>query len=397
MVTVVDSGGKQYVSPGGTAEYTIISGGTLELGSGALLGGYPVVFAGPGGTLRIDGTAMPSDTISGLVGGDTFDLAGIPYVSSGSVNLLSGNVLQIVESGQTYDLNLDSAQYFLSEYFTVSSGATGETEVSLVQVPLTTSAEVNAGLVAEGITVGHGGSLIVLSGGTATATVIDSGGTLLVSSGGFAYATTLLSGGSEIVSSGGIDLIAQISGSKQDVFGLVIEATVLNGSQVVELGATASGTILSGGSEIVSAGAIDDEAQISGGTQFDYGTVSDATIFTGSQVVEATTSASGTILSGGAQLVYGLASSAVVIGGSEYVELGGRAIGATLEGGTYVSGAFLSALAFVYGAASNTSVGGTDAYEYVEFRRYGYERHDRRRRNRNRQRRWRRPRCLCPG
>ena len=46
-------------------------------------------------------------------------------------------------------------------------------------------------------------------------------------------------------------------------------------------------TIYSGGSEIVSAGGTDDGAQISGGTQLDYGLASGATIVSGVEVIEA--------------------------------------------------------------------------------------------------------------
>ena len=66
--------------------------------------------------------------------------------------------------------------------------------------------------------------------------------------------TKLFGGGTEILSSGGADRGAQVSGGKQDVFGLASGATVFTGSQVVELGGTALNTVLSGGTMVVESG-----------------------------------------------------------------------------------------------------------------------------------------------
>jgi autotransporter passenger strand-loop-strand repeat protein len=51
----------------------------------------------------------------------------------------------------------------------------------------------------------------------------------------------------------------------------------------------------------VSSGGTDLGAQVSGGTQFDYGFASGVTVFTGSQVVESGGTASGSIVSGGTE------------------------------------------------------------------------------------------------
>ena len=66
----------------------------------------PIQFNGSGGTLKIDGTVMPSATISGLVLGDIIDLAGISFDSNGSTTALSGNVLQVTEHGSSYFLHV---------------------------------------------------------------------------------------------------------------------------------------------------------------------------------------------------------------------------------------------------------------------------------------------------
>ena len=147
-------GGTEYVASGGTALSVVISGGTLELASGASTSGTPITFAvGAEGTLQIDGTAMPSSVISGFVAGDTIDLAGVSFTNSGSATLLSGNVLQVVESSRTYDLNFAPSQDFLSEHFTLSAGTAG-TDVGLVQSAVTNVATVASGQVVEDVMLG---------------------------------------------------------------------------------------------------------------------------------------------------------------------------------------------------------------------------------------------------
>jgi hypothetical protein len=98
---------------GGT---TIANGSTLEIGAGDAAGSGDITFSGTGNTLRIDGTTMPSNTIVGMAPGNTIDLAGIAYDSTGTGSAdLVGNQLQITENGQTYDLILSGIP--AGEYF----------------------------------------------------------------------------------------------------------------------------------------------------------------------------------------------------------------------------------------------------------------------------------------
>jgi antigen 43 len=126
--------------------------------------------------------------------------------------------------------------------------------------------------------------------------------------------------------------------------------------------------IESGGIESIAAGGTDAGAQISGGTQLDFGLASGATIIAGSQVVEAGGSASGTIVSGGTLdvLASGVASLAAIdSGGTEVVSAGGTDLGAQISGGEQdvfglASGAAISAglqVVEVAGTASTTVVG----------------------------------------
>ncbi|MGY3698448.1 autotransporter passenger strand-loop-strand repeat protein [Bradyrhizobium sp. USDA 3240] len=102
----VFAGGAEVVSSGGSTGPVTISGGVVELQAGSVASGG-ITFSGSGAQLKIDSTSMPTTTISGLVLGDSIDLAGVTFSSGGSVTLLAGNVLQVTEGGTSYDLQLD--------------------------------------------------------------------------------------------------------------------------------------------------------------------------------------------------------------------------------------------------------------------------------------------------
>jgi autotransporter passenger strand-loop-strand repeat protein len=73
-----------------------------------------------------------------------------------------------VESGQTYDLNFDPSQYFLSETFSAAPDPTSGTDITLVAMPITAASTVSAGQTVDGVVIGSGGSVDVQSGGTAS-------------------------------------------------------------------------------------------------------------------------------------------------------------------------------------------------------------------------------------
>jgi autotransporter passenger strand-loop-strand repeat protein len=132
--TTTIRGGIEYIDGGAVATDTLISGGILWLASGGTASGA-IDFAGSGGTLQIDGTSMPANTVSGFVAGDMFDLAGVAYSSTGSADLLAGNMLQISEGAQTYDLQLDPHQDFTGDYFHLGSDAGSGTQVTEDDIP----------------------------------------------------------------------------------------------------------------------------------------------------------------------------------------------------------------------------------------------------------------------
>jgi hypothetical protein len=129
FATIISSGGSDVVRSGGTVSAPIISGGTLELTVGGAASGA-ITFAGTGGTLQIDDASMPANIISGFVPGDMFYLSGVPFDSDGSADLLSGNVLQITEGGEQFNLNLDPNQNFAGKFFDLNDAEGGGTLVT---------------------------------------------------------------------------------------------------------------------------------------------------------------------------------------------------------------------------------------------------------------------------
>jgi autotransporter passenger strand-loop-strand repeat protein len=368
----VDSGGFEVVSSGASAVNTVINGGTEVLSAGAIVSSG-IVF-GSGGTLQIGGTTMPTTAIGGFASGDSIDLAGIGFASGGSATLLSGNVLQINENGQTYDLNFDSTQNFAGEQFTLSSDGASGTNVSLSLQPQTTTVSsgqtlnVSAGQTSNGIIVLSGGTLNVLSGGTASGTV-DSGGSDNVSSGGTAIGTTVSGGGIEgvygIASGTVID-----SGGTQNVYsgGTVSNATFSGGTQNVLSGAIVNGAVIGSGTQNVSSGGTASTTVLDGGAQqivSSGGIAVGTTISSGdAETVLAGGTASATTISGGGNLFIssgGTAISATVgSGGFEVVSSGASAVSTLINGGTEIlsAGAIVNS-GILFGSGGTLQIGGT--------------------------------------
>ena len=220
-----------------TGNFVISGGATLELTSAGAAAGRPVDFAGTSTILRIDGTAMPSDVISGFAPNETIDLAGVSYDSGGSATPLSANVLQLVENSQTFDLNLDPAQSFTGQRFLLSADGGSGTDI-VVTSPVVSSGQVlsvSSGRTGSGILVQGGGTLNVLSGSTESGATVSSGGTIDVLDGGTlagsvandgtvnydiagsaTFSGTLTGAGTLVVSGGGhLDVLSAYSGAAQ--------------------------------------------------------------------------------------------------------------------------------------------------------------------------------------
>jgi autotransporter passenger strand-loop-strand repeat protein len=125
----IGSGGLDYLVSGGTAAATTISGGTLEVTSGAT--GGNVVFAS-GGILQLDSLMAFGGTISGFTLGDEIDLRSLAF-TSGTTNLswtqhasganASGTLT--VSSGAAVETLTLLGQYSLANFNATSDGFGG--------------------------------------------------------------------------------------------------------------------------------------------------------------------------------------------------------------------------------------------------------------------------------
>src|SRR5262249_40270295 len=110
---------------------TIGANSTLQLGGTA---NGSITFGSGNGTLKIDGTTMPTSVISGFAPGDKIDLTNAPFSPLGIATLVSGTsgtTLVITEGTQQYSLNVDASP-LKGQSFQLSSDGSGGTIVQLM-------------------------------------------------------------------------------------------------------------------------------------------------------------------------------------------------------------------------------------------------------------------------
>jgi hypothetical protein len=133
--TLVLNGGNSY--QGGTT----ITTGAVELATPDAAGTSSIAFSNAPAvdpSLVIDGTVMPSNTITGFGVGDDIDLPDVAYDPNGSIQLGTGNVLDIAENSALYQLQLDHTQDFSQLFFHLnpdSKSGTPGTDVTVNDVP----------------------------------------------------------------------------------------------------------------------------------------------------------------------------------------------------------------------------------------------------------------------
>jgi len=215
--TIVQGGGYLLADSGGTITDAFVqSGGTLELGQSTTTGGE--IAFGPtsgdpmGGTLDVDDpNTMPTATIADFAPGDVIDLTQIGYDPAGSATIESGNTLQIVESGNTYHLQLDPSQQFLNQNFTLSPDAGVGTDITELQTPVTASAVIPALMYVDEALVMNGGSVDIQADGRLIGGTVAAGGAITVQSqgtltDGLINGNALLNGTGPIGGGGVVDL-----------------------------------------------------------------------------------------------------------------------------------------------------------------------------------------------
>jgi autotransporter passenger strand-loop-strand repeat protein len=211
--TTVASGGNVYVSSGGTAINTVVSGG-------AYFGGQIVVSSGgvASGTVleapaAISGSLTVQQLDYGSATGTVVSAGGLDAVISGGT--ASGTVVNSGGEESVFQGHAVSDTVNDGGYLSISGGTTTGTVIngggsesvgsSLAYVPSGTSAVSSAiAGIATGTTVNSGGFENVSAGGTTVNTVVSSGGFELVSAGAVASGTDVLSGGVLVVFSGGV-------------------------------------------------------------------------------------------------------------------------------------------------------------------------------------------------
>ncbi len=128
----VANGGK-FDASGGTLTFSgaVTGTGTAFVETGAKLAFGASVAAGQAvnlvgtGELDLATPAAFAGTIDGISATDTVDLTTVGFDSTGHANLLAGNVLQVTENGNTYNLQLDPTQNFSGEFFHLAADLSG--------------------------------------------------------------------------------------------------------------------------------------------------------------------------------------------------------------------------------------------------------------------------------
>jgi autotransporter passenger strand-loop-strand repeat protein len=353
--TSIGTGGFEVVSSGGTLNGAALAGGTLEIAAGvSAASGTTISFAtvNSGSVLRIDGTTMPGATIAGFANSpfNTIDLTGVRFDSSGTVTELSGGVLQIVESGQTYDLNF--ASFLQGAVFRLSSDGNSGTDLT----PSANNIFVNSGQTSSGVFVGSGVSLYVESGGTAVGTFVASGGVEYVLSGGTDISGTVSAGGTNPAAN-----VLVYSGS------LISAPTVGAGGVLGVLGgARVSGSpvIASGGFLAIDSGFTLTNYTVSNGVSLEVGGLVNVNTSSGLVTVSGG-AAVGTIISSGGQMHVGSAGTAsgtiVSSGGLDLVFAQGTDVGAIVSGGGFeavFAGGTATGAVISNGGSDTVSAGG---------------------------------------
>ena len=304
-VGFLSSGGKMYVSSGGTGTVSTINSGWQYVSSGGtgtvstINSGWQYVYSGGTGTVSTMNSGWQQVFSGGTGTVSTMNNNGSQYVSSGgtgTVSTMNGGS-QYVYNGATGTVSTMNSGW---QY--VYSGGTG------------TVSTMNSGLqhVSSGATgtvsTMNSGVQAVFSGATGTVSTINSGMQAVFS--GATGTVSTMNSGVQHVSSGGTGTVSTMNSGLQHVSsgGTGTVSTMNSGVQHVSSGGTGTVSTMNGGSQYVSSGGISADTTLYSGTQIIYsgGTGNNTTIYGGtagmsnsSAVVNDLTMTGGTYLLGG--------------------------------------------------------------------------------------------------
>ncbi|WP_375313358.1 hypothetical protein WHZ77_09055 [Bradyrhizobium sp. A5] len=298
---VKTDGGDDTMTNGGLVVAT--GGSAVDLGDGndsftnsGIVSGDVVLGAGDD-TINLIAGSTVWGTIDGGDGNDTINLSG---TGQGTLGKGTGIEKVDVQSG-AWAINSDASYTNV----TIESGAGLVVRGAVTTVTVELGAELSVYGSATGATVL--GEQAIQTGGVATDTTIGAGGEQRVINGASANGTTI-EGGTQDVYGTAVDTTIDAAGL-QNVHGSATDTTINGGGeQNVYQAATATGTTVNaGGIQIDWGSAV--ATTIDGGSQYVYGTAADTVILSGTQYVEVGGAAYGTMIgSGGTAHAFGGAS-----------------------------------------------------------------------------------------
>ncbi len=218
---------RMYISSGGTANSTTVSGGSMHISSG-----------GTANKTSLDSGCVYVST--GGIANDTVIRRGVLAISSGGTAndtiMFWGNT-SITSGGVANGTNMSGGWMYIS-------GVANDTTVNA-----SGNIDVAEGGVANDTTINTSGSMIVFSGAVANDTIVNSGGNLWLSSGAVANDTTLNSCGNLWLLSGAVanDTTLNTYGYISISSGCVANRTTINtsGSMTIFEGGVANDTVIS--------------------------------------------------------------------------------------------------------------------------------------------------------
>ena len=411
--STVSSRGNINLRKGGYAENTMINGGTLSVAAGGEASGTKL----QSGAENVSGTDINAQISGGiqeiksggLAEGAQVSGRGIQKVDAGgraqNTVLTGRGTQQVYGTAIKTQINDDASMTVYDGGHaeqTVINGGEMEVEEEASTVKTTINAGTQYVYGTDSNSIINGGEQNIAGGGKAINTQINSGGKQTVDIGGStegsevaaggtmqvlswgSAANTLLNGGEMIVTAGAESSGTRINAGTQTVAGTDSDAVINGGTQNVQSGGHSKNATLGGGTQNIESGALANATKIINGTQNVYGTSENAqlsggkmeifqggsaanTLLNGGEmIVAAGAESSGTRIDAGTQIVVGTDSDAVINGGTQNVQSGGRSENATLNGGTQniESGASANATKIingtqnVYGTSENARISG---------------------------------------
>ena len=329
--STVSSRGNINLRKGGYAENTMINGGTLSVAAGGEASGTKL----QSGAENVSGTDINAQISGGiqeiksggLAEGAQVSGRGIQKVDAGgraqNTVLTGRGTQQVYGTAIKTQINDDASMTVYDGGHaeqTVINGGEMEVEEEASTVKTTINAGTQYVYGTDSNSIINGGEQNIAGGGKAINTQINSGGKQTVDIGGSTE-------GSEVAAGGTMQVLSWGSAAN----------TLLNGGEmIVTAGAESSGTRINAGTQTVAG--TDSDAVINGGTQNvqSGGHSKNATLSGGTQNIESGASANATKIINGTQNVYGTSENAQLSGGKMEIFQGGSAANVEVRDGLLV-------------------------------------------------------------